>query len=603
MYWRTPDVSQVTAERTFFDTNYKSFYGFIRSSFGKKYSHLNEHAVRYYETKNKKYFGQIITYLNFLGLLQLDFSNDSDDPTVVPNKLLELIYNKMEQGKYNFAKAYINYYLVHWQFPTPNIKENREGPIAKPFLIVLQTLIRLYERSPEESYFTYHDFYLMFNEPTVFHCDEVTDEFIDQIIANRGKKAPFEMSDLKRKTSYYKALLKESYLLTDNEHDYPGVTDFMIGLVQKNNRIKLGKYFIHEYKNQFFDFNRDLPSNNKEVINAWAVYVNNVDKFKEWRRPVMLLKDVEKFEEFCKEKGFFFEEDVIRRFIFSLNTKPFLILSGVSGSGKTKIAELWGQYKGHKLHISVGSNWNDNKKLLGFKNPILPEENSYQATELVNFIKKANEDELEDYIVILDEMNLSHVERYFADFLSGLESLDHSILLPDGSKVTWSSNLKIIGTVNVDETTYMFSPKVLDRSNVIEMNGSLPSIYMKSIGELKDIYQQISTKPWFEEYIRFLDEIYHALKGRFAYRVMDEMSLYILTSTNLFGDELCWKFLDEQIYQKLLPKLHGSKHSLKPVLSDLLLLFGENEKFLYSKAKINQMLEDVEKGYASFIGE
>ena len=110
------------------------------------------------------------------------------------------------------------------------------------------------------------------------------------------------------------------------------------------------------------------------------------------------------------------------------------------------IAELWSEYeksiyqndKKRSLHISVGSNWNDNKKLLGFKNILLNStEDSYNPTELVNFIKEANENEYNDYIVILDEMNLSHVERYFADFLSALESRLKEIKLPNGETIKW----------------------------------------------------------------------------------------------------------------------------------------------------------------------
>ncbi len=286
MYWRTPDVSQVTAERTFFDTKHKCFYGFVRSSFGKKYSDLNEHAVRYYQTKNKKYFGQIITYLNFLGLLQLKLSEEKYW-IVDKNNLLEAINRKIEQGKYRFAKDYINYFLVHWQFPAPNIKENRHDPISKPFLIILKTLILLHQKSPGEGYFSYHDFYKYFNEPTIVSPDEITDDLITNIIDDRARRAPVEIKDLKRKTGYYKALLKESYLITDNSSDYPDVTDFMIGLVLKEKLLNFGKYMIEEYKTEYFDFNRDVSSTDKGIINEWAIYVNDKEKFIKWRKSLV----------------------------------------------------------------------------------------------------------------------------------------------------------------------------------------------------------------------------------------------------------------------------------------------------------------------------
>src|SRR5439155_177966 len=79
------------------------------------------------------------------------------------------------------------------------------------------------------------------------------------------------------------------------------------------------------------------------------------------------------------------------------------------------------------------------------------------------------------HILVLDEMNLSHVERYFADILSAMESGEEITLHSDGQarspvpeRVRWPKNVYVVGTVNVDETTYMFSPKVLDRANVVE---------------------------------------------------------------------------------------------------------------------------------------
>ena len=80
-------------------------------------------------------------------------------------------------------------------------------------------------------------------------------------------------------------------------------------------------------------------------------------------------------------------------------------------------------------------------------------------------------------------MNLSHVERYFADFLSALESgekipLHKNIVSEIEQEMKLPNNLMVVGTVNVDETTYMFSPKVLDRANVIEFpNNSCKKLY------------------------------------------------------------------------------------------------------------------------------
>lgn len=203
--------------------------------------------------------------------------------------------------------------------------------------------------------------------------------------------------------------------------------------------------------------------------------------------------------------------NLIKRFSYSLISKPFLILCGNSGSGKSKIVTLFADWidsesaksSSLKAFVAVGADWTDNRHVLGFANTLRPEKHEvevggevvaikasvYQATEILKLILKAKDAPELPHFLILDEMNLSHVERYFSDFLAHLESPDEPMrlhhldkclihrdddeeehgrweLLPQ--KIFLPPNLFVIGTVNVDETTYMFSPKVLDRANVIE---------------------------------------------------------------------------------------------------------------------------------------
>jgi MrcB-like, N-terminal domain/ATPase family associated with various cellular activities (AAA) len=193
----------------------------------------------------------------------------------------------------------------------------------------------------------------------------------------------------------------------------------------------------------------------------------------------------------------------------ALLSKSFLILTGPSGTGKTRgaiqLAEMLSDADCRAV-VAVGADWTDNRHVLGFLNPLQTSDGTptgvpiYETTEILNLLLHANAEENREkpHVLILDEMNLSHVERYFADFLSAMELEDkekamklHSAGVAktregvdvDGS-IDFPENLFVIGTVNIDETTYMFSPKVLDRANVIEIHADLTALanFLKGIG-------------------------------------------------------------------------------------------------------------------------
>ena len=318
----------------------------------------------------------------------------------------------------------------------------------------------------------------------------------------------------------------------------------------------------------------------------------------------------------------------------SLLAKPFLILTGPSGTGKTRSAyreaKRTGGTKGCCL-VAVGADWTDNRHVLGFLNPLEtvthPDNNKeqipvYETTPVVDLILKANDRPDAPHFLILDEMNLSHVERYFADFLSAIELEDktgalklHSAetaatrtgtLIPQ--QLDFPENLFVIGTVNVDETTYMFSPKVLDRANVIEIRANETELdaFLKGEpgdeGSLEAIDYGVSFLdasvalrhgsppddcPALPDSIRQeaagkLMQLFNLLKkGRFefGFRTGNEVLNYLRTSYFLAGkDELSrqvwaneeWKqAFGEQVLQKILPKLHGSKSRLSPLLGAL----------------------------------
>ena len=189
--------------------------------------------------------------------------------------------------------------------------------------------------------------------------------------------------------------------------------------------------------------------------------------------------EIKSFQDDCKNAGLVYTDKLITRFVSSLLTKPFVILTGLSGSGKTKLAQAYVQWicqeESQYRIIPVGADWTNREPLLGYPNALKPEEYVKPDSGVIDLIIQANSNPELPHFLILDEMNLSHVERYFADFLSVMESNEEIPLYAEGtvdngvpSKLKVPANLFIIGTVNIDETTNMFSPKVLDRANTIE---------------------------------------------------------------------------------------------------------------------------------------
>ena len=323
-----------------------------------------------------------------------------------------------------------------------------------------------------------------------------------------------------------------------------------------------------------------------------------------------------------------FTENHINRFIASSLSKHFVILTGLSGSGKTKLAQAFVYWITESTSqyciIPVGADWTNREPLLGFPNALDP--NKYVQPEnnfldvLIEAAKSENSDK--PFFIILDEMNLSHVERYFADFLSAMETEEPIYLhskneLTDAvpSKIKFPENLFIIGTVNVDETTYMFSPKVLDRAHVIEfrvsdeeMESFLKEPLKPDLKEIEGRGKEMGADFILKSRIRnaefehiteinvVLLEFFNELKkigSEFGYRSASEIyrfagMLNMLTEEN--GNK--WDIdtiVDAAIIQKLLPKLHGSRSKLDPILKTLAALCYKKKEDYNDKIKIDNI--------------
>jgi len=305
------------------------------------------------------------------------------------------------------------------------------------------------------------------------------------------------------------------------------------------------------------------------------------------------------FKDKLEESGLVFSKKTITRFIASLITKPFVLLSGISGSGKTKLAQSFAQWicqdESQYCIVPVGADWTNREPILGYPNALQANQYIKPDNGALDVIIEANNHPELPYFLILDEMNLSHVERYFADFLSVMESKGEISLFAEGTvnngvpaKLALPSNLFIVGTVNVDETTYMFSPKVLDRANAIEFRVTKDEIeyffdhqkevdldILKTKGaSMAQSFLSLTEKKEFDE--QDLTKIHKTLLGffeqlkktgaEFGYRSANEM-IRLINQLSVIDSELTEnEKLDIAIMQKLLPKLHGSRRKLCPIL-------------------------------------
>ncbi len=427
---------------------------------------------------------------------------------------------------------------------------------------------------------------------------------------------------------------------------HPKVDGFTAGRIPKGGVVKKLEYkstnngrkyeetniFYRKYSIESID-DSDLEKHLKRILEVYQDCVDHEEDGKGGQEdlPQPKVFSLEDFEKDVLASHLQFSGHLLKRLAALLVTKPFVLLTGLTGSGKTKLAQaaaLWlseaaagaenesGQY----CLVPVGSDWTNREPLLGYPNAL--EEGKYVKPEngVLDLLLRAQEDPRRPYFLILDEMNLSHVERFFADFLSVMES-GGVIPLHGGQKgykdqdgqdvppkLGLPKNLFILGTVNVDETTYMFSPKVLDRAGVIEFRAGREDLqaFLENPGTADlsrlrgrgaacggDFVQRArqetpalpeeERKPLEEGLLQFFEAL-QPLGAEFGFRTASEILTYAgklreLEDSGAEAGQEVWsldQIIDTAVMQKLLPKLHGSRRRIVPVLEELAGLCAED---------------------------
>lgn len=407
-------------------------------------------------------------------------------------------------------------------------------------------------------------------------------------------------------------------------------------------------------------FGKDIK---KLVLDYKEIYVIRDDKLKKESENIEIIDSenisqeaIEYISKFISSKGMFYDKDIINNIIVSLKTKPFVILSGISGTGKSKLVNLLAESLGSKTSnsrftlIPVRPDWSDSSELIGYRDL----NGRFHPGLLTSVIEKAISDKTHPYFICLDEMNLARVEYYLSDILSVIESryvdqngeiktdklIRKELLGKDEEAIEKYGNLHIpenlyiIGTVNMDETTFPFSKKVLDRANTIEFNevnlGFDFDSFEKEILEKKEFTNNLlkakyvklidckNEKEQATEIINELIKINNILEKynqHFAYRVRDEIVYYCLYALKegLFTKE---QALDYCIVQKILPKVCGSDEDAPELLKEIYNYlnnknytvsdfennnFKTSEKYKLSNKKIVVMIRRfVRDGFTNF---
>lgn len=357
-------------------------------------------------------------------------------------------------------------------------------------------------------------------------------------------------------------------------------------------------------------------------------------------------------------------------YLTALRTKPFMLLAGISGTGKSRIVremakacwksgeEDYGKHCPRNFcMVQVKPNWHDSSELIGYVSRINGEK--YIIGPFLRFIAQALKEPQRPYFLCLDEMNLAPVEQYFAEFLSVIESrhLQDGQIVTDpivpydgteaydslidqlfksneerkayktekteegGKRLTIPQNLFVVGTVNMDETTFSFSRKVLDRAMTIEMNevkldaglnansgnelGYIGSELMGQAVRGCDIYAD--NQPMCNEVITYLQKVNEVLETtpfKIAYRTRNEFLLYAVNRKTFAPESELWQTLDEMTSMKILSRIEGDTErcekplrGLEALLKDTL---GDHATESVSLRKIEEMTRKLQSGYTSY---
>lgn len=324
--------------------------------------------------------------------------------------------------------------------------------------------------------------------------------------------------------------------------------------------------------------------------------------------------DIKEIKSEMDKFGGHYIDDLIERFHIAINHNPdkhFVILSGLSGTGKTQLPILYSKIihgvtdkettDPYFFMCPVRPEWTDPTGLTGYHDLLT---DKYIVPTFLEAILIASANKDIPIFVCLDEMNLARVEYYFSDILSSIESRTpiqlHSNSLPiEGSiggeirgEIILPQNIYIIGTINIDETTNPLSDKILDRALILDMSKVDLKSYFKTMkkGE-SDLYNSMKACG---DTITELNNILTNQNVGFGYRVAKESLQYHKCASELLTQNTD-QIIDELLVQKLLTKIRGAEKQ-RPMLEELLAYLKGHSR---ACSLINVMIDDLDE-FGSF---
>lgn len=375
------------------------------------------------------------------------------------------------------------------------------------------------------------------------------------------------------------------------------------------------------------------------------------------------------------------------QYLSALRTKPFMLLAGISGTGKSRIVRKLAQasitedlqklydpksvergFNRWQLHkpanfelVQVKPNWHNSLEVVGYKSNIGSPH--YEFTPFVEFVVRAWKHQDVPFFLCLDEMNLAPVEQYFAEFLSAIESrsiengeyetdpiikpfvefgnvvctqmidrlvgkVDASKVVPDSIEaklverfktkgLTLPKNLLVLGTVNMDETTFSFSRKVLDRAMSIVMNDVDYDKFFTGETEndmaefddgtkkliidrpIRGLDAEDNGAEQVEQYLTAINEVLNNTPFKLGYRAANEALLYVSAAHQFDSSIDVNAALDEFTLMKILSRIEGDKRSIENLLDDLQRVI--NDSYPASNKKLVQMAKTLQnKQFVSY---